>query len=178
MTPKAEIKQNKRDEVVSLSNKIKSSKSVVFVDYTGMDMVSQQSLQKKLKEQGAKMLVAKNSLVEIAAKEAGIEADLSQILTGQTAVVFSGEDAVASIQIVGQSLKEIEKPKFKAGVMESVYYDGAKMLAISKLPSKQTLLANTVGAISAPLYGLVSTLSGNLNALVWTLTSRRDQLGK
>jgi large subunit ribosomal protein L10 len=180
MTPKATIKQVKKDEVKKLSELIGSAASVSFVDYTGMDMKSQQGLQNSLKESGSKMLVAKNTLLQIAAKEAGLPEDATTdtVLSGQTAVVISGADAVSPIQIIGKQIKLSEKPKFKAGVIDGVYYDANGLMKVSSLPSKEVLVSKVIGAVAGPLYGLVGVLNGNLNALVWALSARRDQLAK
>lgn len=175
MAPKATIKQEKKDHVDSLSESLKSAKSVVFVDYAGMGVSLQQNFKSKLREVGGTMLVAKNTLISLAGKKAQLpeEATTYDLLSGQTAMILSGEDAVASIQILGKFAKDNEIPKIKAGVVEGVYQDEAGVLKISKLPSKEQLQANVVGAIAGPMYGLVGTLQGNLQKLVYILDQAR-----
>lgn len=180
MAPKATIKQEKKDQVDSLSTKLKEAKSVVFVDYAGMGVSLQQDFKSKLREVGGTMLVAKNTLVQLASKKAEFpeEAASKDLLSGQTAMVFSGEDAVASIQILGKFAKDNEIPKIKAGVVEGVYQDEAGIVRISKLPSKEQLQANVVGAIAAPLYGTVGVLQANLQKLVFILDQARQKGGE
>lgn len=174
MAPKATIKQEKKDYVSTLSNKLKDSKSVVFVDYSGMGVKMQQDFKAKLREVGGSMVVAKNTLIKLAGKAARLpeRATADELLSQQTALVFSGEDPVASIQILGKFAKDNEIPKIKAGMVEGVYIDQAGVVRIASLPSKQELYANVVGAISAPMYGLVGTLQGNMQKLVWILKTK------
>ncbi len=174
MTPKAEIKQEKIDYVGVLSDKLKAAKSVVFVDYSGMGVKLQQDFKARLREVGGSMVVAKNTLIKLASKNAGLpeEASSDELLSNQTALVFSGEDPVASIQILGKFAKDNEIPKIKAGMVEGVYIDQAGVVRIASLPSKEQLYANVVGAISSPMYELVGTLQGNLNKLAWILKAK------
>ena len=174
MTPKAEVKQEQKDYVSSLGDKLKEAKSVVFVDYSGMGVKLQQDFKSKLRDVGGSMVVAKNTLIKLASKSAGLpeEASSDELLSNQTALVFSGEDPVASIQILGKFAKDNEIPKIKAGMVEGVYIDQAGVVRIASLPSKEQLYANVVGAISAPMYGLVRTLQGNLQKLVYILKQK------
>lgn len=171
MAPKAEVKQEKKDYVNTLSDRLKGAKSVVFVDYAGMGVKMQQDFKGKLREVGGAMIVAKNTLIKLAGKSADFpeEAMEDELLSSQTALIFSGEDAVASIQILGKFATDNEIPKIKAGVVEGAYIDEAGIVRISKLPSKEQLQANVVGAVGAPMYGLVGTLQGNLQKLVYVL---------
>lgn len=171
MAPKAQIKQVKKDYVSELANRLGEARSLVFVDYTGMGMALQDDFKAKLRTVGGKFFVAKNTLVKLAAAEAKLpeEVQSQELLTGQTGVVLSGEDAVASIQILGKFAKDNEIPKVKSGVVEGAYQDRDGIVRISQLPSREQLEANVVGAVGAPLYGLVGTLQGNLSKLVYIL---------
>lgn len=180
MTPKAVIKQQKKDHVSDLATRLSEAKSVVFVDYAGMGVSLQQDFKSKLREAGGSMLVAKNTLVSLAAKKAELpeEATNKALLSGQTAMIFSGEDAVASIQILGKFAKDNEIPKIKAGVVEGIYQDEAGVVRISKLPSKEQLQANVVGAVAAPLYATVGVLQANLQKLVFIIDQARQKGGE
>jgi large subunit ribosomal protein L10 len=174
MTTKAQIKPEKAKLVKDLVEKIKSAKSTVFVDYSGMDVKSQQDLKKRLKEAGSSMLIVKNTLIKIAGKEAKVnpEALEDSILSGQTAIIFSDEDPVSPIQTLGKFIEETEMPSLKVGIVEGNFQDKDSLVRISKLPSKEILLGQVMGAISAPIYGLVGTLEANLQKLIWVLKAK------
>ncbi len=169
-------KQQKIESVKTLASDLKEAKAAVFVDYSGLGVKSQQELKKRLKEAGASMKVLKNTIISRAASDAGFPADSysDTVLAGQTAVVLSNQDPVSPIQILGKFAKEFEKPQFKVGVLEGRFTDKQGLLTISKLPSKEILYAQVVGGLSAPMYGLVSTLQGNLQKLLWILQSKSN----
>ncbi|WKZ25602.1 MAG: 50S ribosomal protein L10 [bacterium] len=166
--------QAKKDLVGSLSPKLKSATSVVFVNYQGLSVTLQQKLKAELKAVGSDMTVVKNTLIKIAGKEAGLpeEALNDEILSGQTAIILTEGDAVAPIQALGKFVKENQIPNFKVGIVEGKYQDKEALLKISTLPSKETLYAQVVGSLSSPMYGLVGTLQGNLQKLVYILSQK------
>jgi large subunit ribosomal protein L10 len=49
-----------------------------------------------------------------------------------------------------------------------------EIIALSKLPSKEELLAKFVGTINAPVSGFVNVLAGNLRGLVNVLKAVAD----
>lgn len=177
MTPKATIKPEKKDYVEDLAQQLKSASSSVFVDFTGMGVVAQQELKSELRSCGGKMLVAKNTLLKLAGKAADLPEDTltDEVLSGQTALVLSSDDAVAPIQILGKYSTSKELGHMKAGVVEGIFQNKESLLKISKLPGKQELYAKVVGGVASPMYGLVGTLQGNLNKLVWVLKAKVDQ---
>lgn len=177
MTPKAEIKQEKKEYVNELAEQFKSASSTVFIDYTGMGVVAQQELKNLLRDSGGKMFVAKNTLIQLAAEKAEFPSDSvsDEVLAGQTAVVVATEDAVAPIQVLGKFSSEKDAAKMKGGIVEGIFQSADGLTKISKLPGKDQLYAQVVGGIAAPMYGLVGTLQGNLNKLVWILKAKVDK---
>lgn len=169
-------KTEKIELVKKLTDTLKSAKSAVFVNFAGLTVRDQQDLKALLREQNAQMAVFKNTFIKIAAKEAGYpeETLTDTVLTQQTAVVYSNDDPIAPVQILGKYIADNEKPEFKAGVIEGQFTDSAGLLRISKLPGKETLYAQVVGGVSAPMYALVGSLQANLQKLVYILDSYRN----
>lgn len=167
-------KQEKKSVVESLTKSFKEAKSISLVDFTGMNIVAQQDLKKRLKEAASKMIVAKNTLIKIAANEAKLPKEVTEasILSGQTAVILGNEDPVSPIQTIGKFAKENEALKFKAGILDGEFQDKEHMVAISSLPSKDVLVGQTVGAIAGPMYALISNLQANIQELLGTLSAK------
>ena len=51
-----------------MTEKLKEAKSVILVDYSGLNVSSQQELKKRLAKEGARMVVVKNTLLKLAGK--------------------------------------------------------------------------------------------------------------
>lgn len=168
----------KKQEKVEYTNKLKveleKAKSVVLVNYAGLGVKAQQDLKKKLKVTGARMLVVKNTLLKRAGVEVKIDPEVltDTILSGQTALILADSDPVAPIQVLGKFAKEFEVPKFKIGVVEGLLQDEAGLIKLSTLPGKDALLGQLLGTLLSPSYGLVGTLNGNLQKLVYILSEK------
>ncbi|OGM75944.1 50S ribosomal protein L10 [Candidatus Woesebacteria bacterium RIFOXYB1_FULL_38_16] len=165
------INPKKETSVGALTETLSNAKSIALVDYAGMGVKTQQELKAKLSEVGGAMFVAKNTLLRLAGERAKLPTEmLGQVLEGQTAVVTSNDDAVSPIQILGKFIEGSETPKFKAGVIEGIFQDKDGLIRVSKMPSKLQLSAQVLGAVMAPMYGIVGVLSGNMQRLVFILS--------
>ena len=163
--------QAKKDLVVSLTPRLKNASSVVFVNYTGLSVTLQQKLKSELKAIGSDMTVVKNTLIRRAGKEAGILEDVltDEVLSGQTALILTEGDAVATIQVIGKFVKENQVPQFKIGIVDGNLQDKNALVKISTLPTKDVLYSQVVGSLMSPMYGLVGTLNGNMQKLLYIL---------
>lgn len=170
------LKKEKVFFVDNLKEELKDAKSVVLVNYAGLTVKSQQELKRRLSEVGGKMVVVKNTLLSRAADAAGFDSKSLEgdILKGQTALVVATDDAVAPIQILGKFAKEFEVPKFKVGMVEGSFQDNSALTKLSTLPGRDALLGQVLGTLMGLEYGLVGTLNGNLQKLVYIL----DQASK
>lgn len=157
-----------------LSEDLESSKGLVLVNFAGMGVKTQQELKKRLKEVGASFVVVKNTLLKKAAEVAKIDAKVIEgsILTGQTALVIAGEDSLAPIQIIGKFAKEFTVPQMKVGIVEGNFQDKEGLEVLSKLPGRDALLGQVLGSLTAPQYGLIGTLQGNIQKLLYVLKSK------
>ena len=155
----------------NLTAELKSAKAVILVDYAGLSVKSQQELKKRLKVVDARMAVVKNTLFKLAGQSAELSDEIltDTVLEGPTALVITEEDPIAPLQVLSKFAKEFELPNLKVGIVEGKFQDKETLEILSKLPGKQALLGQALGVISAPVYGLVATLQGNLHKLVFIL---------
>jgi|SRR3989344_7084653 len=162
--------------VDNLAEELKSATSVVLVDYTGLTVKLQQEMKKTLKQIGARMFVAKNTLFRLAADKAKLPKDTTSdtALTGPTAFILTEADPIAPLQVIYKFALEHELPQFKVGIVEGNFQDKEALSMLAKLPSKDVLLAQAVGTIAGPMYGLVGVLQGNLQKLLYLIQKARE----
>lgn len=152
------ILEVKKAKVVALEELLKNSVSFVLVDYKGISVEDDTRLRKELREAGVHYVVEKNSLLRFAFKNMGIDA-FDEVLHGTTAVALSNDDQTAPARILGKFAEEHEEYfNLKAGYVEGVAYDAAGVAKLSKIPSKETLLAQLVGSLQGPIQKLAATL--------------------
>ena len=148
--------------------------SAVLVDYQGMDVARTTDLRRRSRELGVEFVVAKNTLAKRAANEAGVEG-LQEFLSGPTALAFS-EDPAASAKLMAEFADQVETFALKGGVLDGGrILDEADVVALSKLPSREQLIAQIVGGISSPLTGFVTVLNNTVQGLVVALGQIAEQ---
>lgn len=113
--------------------------------------------------------MAKNRLVKLAVKEAGVEG-LEDMLVGPTGLVCSKGDPVAPARLLSKFAETSNgKPVIKAGYIDGRVYVNDQLETLAKLPSREVLLGQMVSAMQSPITGLVFTLNGILQKLVGTI---------
>ena len=153
------------DLTSQIKDKFAGSKSAIIVDYNGVTANEQVQLRQDVKDAGGEMFVTKNTLINIAVDKPS----LKESLTGMNAVIFSNKDAVAAIKAVFEFHKKSKKLSIKQGVMEDRVLSFEEVESLSKLPSKDQLIAKLIAVIQGPSTGLVNAMSGVSRNLVQVL---------
>src|SRR3990167_782197 len=106
--------------VDNLTEELRLAKSVVLINFAGLTVKAQRELKKRLKEVGARMVVVKNTLLKRAGEAAKVDKEIlsDSVLEGQTALVLTEGDPIASLSVMGKFAREFEVPKFKVGIVE------------------------------------------------------------
>lgn len=156
--PSAQILESKKARVAEIVELLKKSCSGVIVDYKGITVEEDTKLRKELREAGVTYFVEKNTMLRLAFKETGLDG-LCDVLEGATAIAICENDQTAPARILGK-FAEANENKFnlKAGFVEGEIYDEKGIVALSKIPSKETLLAQLVGSLQGPMQKLAATL--------------------
>lgn len=158
--PSAQILESKKAKVEALSEQLKSAVAGVIVDYKGITVEQDTKLRKAMREAGVKYFVEKNSMLRFALHNVGIDG-LDYVLEGTTAIALSDEDQTAPARILGEFIKNADdKSTFsmKAGFIGTELYDAQGVTALSKIPSKEVLLAQLLGSLQSPLQKFAATI--------------------
>lgn len=173
--PSEKILQKKQEQVEELSTRVQGAIAGVLVDYKGISVENDTKLRRELRDAGVEYAVIKNSILRRACEKAGFE-ELNSSLTGTTALALSNEDPVAAAKILAKYSKEFkENFNLKAGFVEGRVLDTAGVEELSKLPSKEELVAKMLGSLNAPISGLVNVLNGNIRGLAIVLSEIAKQ---
>jgi len=159
--------------IEELAEKLRDS-AVVLVDYKGMNVAQSTRLRARSREAGVEFVVAKNTLAQRAANQAGVEG-LDEFLVGPTALAFA-EDPVVGAKLMTDFSDEVESFEVKGGILAGGRVMGAEdVVALSRLPGRDQLLAQLLGAIQAPLAGLVTVLNAPARNLAIALNQIAEQ---
>lgn len=151
--------RNEKSEVIArLESEFKSAEAVVVCDYRGLSVKKLEVLRQAAREQGVKVQVIKNTLASIALKN--IEKDGMDLK--DTNIYVWSEDQLAVAKVVAK-FEETNSDLFK---IKTAYIDGEvasvdKVKALSKMPSRDELIAMLLQVWNAP----IQNFTIGLNAL-------------
>lgn len=172
MSGAAQPAKKKQDAVVDLQEKLSKAKSAVIVDYSKLTVKEKTTMLDKVRQAGGQFFVAKNSLMHIAF---GKKDELKDSFKGMNGVLFSYDDAIMPLKAVMEFKKTIDKLVVKKGFMDDKVLSEADVENLSKLPSKNELIATLISRLQGPSYGLVNVLQANTRNLVYALKAIADK---
>ena len=140
----AVIRPEKAAKVAEIKELLTASKCTILVDFCGLTVAQDTAFRRKMREAGVKYGVVKNTMLRIAANEAGIEG-LEPVLEKNTAIAVAPEDPVAVAKIICDFAKENKALTIKAGVLDGQVIDEAAIKALAELPPKEVLIAKMLG---------------------------------
>jgi large subunit ribosomal protein L10 len=171
------ITKDQKNEILNeLVDKFGRSKSVVFVDYRGLDVASVSELRGELREKGAECKIAKKTLIKLAAKENKIDNLSSEIMNGPVAATFSYEDELSGLKVLFNFSKKNDNLKLLGGVIDGKVVGTDEINELAKLPSKDELLARLIGSMNAPISGMVGVMNNLVSGFVRVLDAYKNTL--
>jgi large subunit ribosomal protein L10 len=169
-------RSDKEKLVAELTERLKSSETLIVADYRGLTVTEIGELRGKLLESGASFSVVKNTLTKRAAEAAGVDALLA-LLEGPTAIAFleSGGDPVAVAKALDDAAKT-EVLVLKGGLLEGAEIDADDVKRLAKLPPADVLRAQLVGALAGSLTMIVGLFAAPMREVVGVIDARIRQL--
>ncbi len=161
--------------VAELTDKMSRMQFAVVADYRGLTVAEMTALRTKLRESNAELIVAKNTLLRIAARETGNEA-IEPLLEGPTAVAFMYDDIAKAAKTLNDYIRSSPKPiTVRGGLLGKVRIPADGLEQVTRLPTREQALAQVVGGIQAPVAGVVGVLNAAITNVLYVLQARIDQ---
>ena len=148
--PSVKVLEEKKAIVAALTERLNNSITGVLVSYKGISVADDTALRKELREAGVQYTVVKNTLLSRACEEANLTG-LQGTLEGTTALATSDDDYAAAARILNNYAKKSKTFELKGGYLDGEVVDMATIERIAKLPTREILLANVLGAFQAPI---------------------------
>jgi len=165
----------KEKVVEELGQIFESSGVVVVAHYAGLTVAEMQDLRARAREAEASVRVAKNRLAKIALEDKPC-ASIADFLSGMTVLTFS-EDPVAAAKVAEGFAKDHKKFEILGGAMGENALDRAGVEAVSKMPSREELVASIVGCIGAPasnIAGAIGAPASNIASILSTIEEKAE----
>lgn len=135
---------------------IKDSKNLVFADFSTVGTKDINKLKQELKKSESKFRVAKKTLLKLALKDSGMDFDPLQF-KAQVGVIYTKQDLSSVAAPIYKFAKELAKAKKNFQILgnydleNKVFMTVDEFTVIAKLPTKEILLAQVVGAMAGTI---------------------------
>ncbi|MBX6755175.1 50S ribosomal protein L10 [Thermorudis peleae] len=165
----------KAQQIDEIATILDQSQLVIVADYRGLTVADLTGFRSQLRQHDAKLRVVKNTLTRIAAERVGTTV-MTPLLEGPTALIYTTGDPVATAKAVNDFVRSSRILTVKGALLGRQLLSPQDVEQLATLPSRPELVAKVVGGLQAPLYGLVSVLSGPVRSLLYVLQARARQL--
>ncbi len=161
------------DEV---KQKVDRATALFFVDYAGLTHQQLEEARRELRDNESEIAVIKNTLMNLALQEKNVDA--KEKLQGPQATLFAYGDGIKTVKILTSFIKKYGLPKINFGYFEGEVIDESTITQLSKLPSKDILVAKLLGTLNAPISNFVYGLNANIVKLAQVLKAIEDKKGE
>lgn len=157
------VLEQKKQVVNEITEKLRSAKSIVLVEYKGLSVEKATQLRNKCREAGVEYKVYKNTLMRFAFEELGYK-DITVNLEGPNAIAISQTDEISAAKVTNDFAKTSnDTVVIKAGIAEGKVMNADEVKALANVPPREILLGQLAGV-----------LQGNIRNLAYML----DQISK
>jgi large subunit ribosomal protein L10 len=169
-------RKQKENVVTTLVEDLGEAGSVIFADFTGINVEDMTDLRVRMRESNVNFKVVKNTLLRRIFNEMKVDEDKSvyTMMEGPTALAYS-VDEVLPIKIIKKFAEDHKGlPQIKGGFVSGETYEVGKLMKLADIPSREVLLAKFLGSASSPLQGFVSVSSGIIRKFFYAVNALRE----
>jgi len=150
------------------------AKFSVVADYCGLKVSELEQVRKELRGCDTEIRIAKNTLLKRAVADTTCES-LVDDFSGTTAIVMAYDDPVMPAKVLAKFAEDHNKFELRSAVLEGEKITVDKIIALSKLPTKEALLGQLLSVMNGVPTALVRVLSGVPRTFLYGLQAIKDQ---
>jgi len=164
----------KLERVAELKQRIEGSNALLLTEYRGLTVSEITTLRRSLRDADASFAVVKNTLMQRAAAEAGLE--LADLLTGPSAVAFVGGDAVTAAKQIKAAAKQFPTLVLKGGFMDGQVLSADDANRLADLESREVMLSEIAGLLKGEMSRAASMFVSVPSAFLSLLEAYQERL--
>lgn len=165
----------KVERVAELKDRIEGSAALLLTEYRGLTVSEISELRRSLSESDTSFAVIKNTLMALAAADAGIE-HLDEMLSGPSAVAFVHGDPVAAAKKLKAASKLYPALILKGGYMDGAVFGADQANALAELESREVMLSKIAGLLKGEMSRAAAMLVQLQSQFLGLLEAYKDKV--
>ncbi len=172
-------KEDKTQLIEELTEQLKEFPVFYLTDISGLNVASTNQLRRQCFGKNITLRMVKNTLLKKALEKAEKGDDeLFSALQGSTSVMFSDTGNVPA-KLIKNFRKDFDRPILKAAyIEETVYLGDDKLDSLTKIKSRDELIADVVALLQSPAKNVISGLQASggqkIAGLLKTLSEKSE----
>ena len=162
--------------VAELTERFQTSSGAVLANYRGLTVAQLAELRRSLGEQ-ATFAVVKNTLTKIAASDAGVAPELTELLSGPSAIAFVQGDVVETAKGLRDFSRAHPFLVIKGGVLDGKVMTPDEIVKLADVEPREVLLAKLAGAMKASASGAAATFAALPAQMARLLAALQEKQG-
>ena len=150
-------KEHKSVMLAGYENNLSKSQLVLVLEYSKMRQQNIDDLRLKMRDAGAKLIVVKNTLMDLALTRASLHKPAP--LAGNIIFIFGSGDVASLAKTLTEAIQKSEVFKLKYGYMDGALLSAAQVKALADLPPLPVVRGQLLGTINGAAAKLVRTLA-------------------
>jgi len=163
-----------------LNKRLSTTEGVGVINPRGVDGIKNNGIRRRLRAQGLRMVVVKNTLARRATADSKIKG-FESLLDGPSALIYGKTTVSAMARLMLDEQKKDEKLEIRGLFFDGELYSGkAGIEQASKLPTREEAIANILSAILGPGRKLAAALKGpggTLGAVLKSIEEKAEKAG-
>ena len=156
-----------------LKSELDGTRSVLILDFKGLDAVAENQLRLTLRRNSIRVRALKNSLARRVFDDLGL-GGLSRFLEGPSVAVWGGDGVAELAKEISDQVKKLKKPAIKGGAVDGVVIGPEAVEDITKLPSREALIARVVSLALSPAQRVVALANAPASGLLGQLQTMAE----
>lgn len=151
-----------------LRSDLDGSRSLLILDFKGLDGVAENQLRLDLRKKLIRVRALKNSLARRVFDDIGL-GGVSRYLEGPSVAVWGGDGVAELAKELSGHVKKLKKPVIKGGIVDGTVIGPAQVEDITRLPSREALIARVAALALAPAQRVVMLANAPASGLMGQL---------
>ena len=170
-------RESKQEIINQINERFKANPSIFVLEYKGLTVKELENVRSDLRKTNSELKIVKNTLLKKAAEDTDAD-QLNELFVGSTAIAFCDKDSAATAKVFVKSAKDNELLNIKGALLEGKLVTVDEIEAISKLPSREELIAQFIGLLSSPMSNLLYSLQNMQTKLLYALEAVKEKKDK